>query len=209
MKLKQVFFAISLFIFSSIVSGQTKYKGVLFTKLGQEIKGDITFNKDGINEDLIEITTYEKSKVKGGKLLLKTNTKLNVALIKFIIIAKQTYYFRDIKIDYNDKYMQNVCVKLIYGTIDCGLFQSGDGTVNNSVGIKFPNEALSKLESIDFEYYNNSTAVTMRVSKCESLVEKMINNDEAVTWTEANTRDQRIQRIKNIIDEYNSCKLKN
>ena len=209
MKHKQVFFAFSFFVLSSIVSGQAKYKGVVFTKLGQEINGEIALNLDGVNDDLIAITTYETSKVKGGKQTLATTTKLNVAIIKNIVIKNQIYYFRDIKIDYDDHFLQNVCVKLIYGTIDCGLFQTGDGTAPNSIAVKFPNEELSKLASIDFEYYHTSASVAMRVSNCESLVEKMSNKDETVTWIEANTRDQRIQRFKNIIDEYNSCKLKN
>ena len=207
MNLKQTFFAFCLGILSFSVSGQTKYNGVVFTKLGQEIKGEITLNLTGSNNELIEILTTEISKSKGKRMSLTTTTRLNVAIIKHIVIKKQTYYLRDIKIDYDDKYLKNVCVKLIFGTINCGLFQAGDGTEKNSIAVKFPNEELSKLASVDFEYYNNSTSVAMWVSSCKTLVDKMINNDESVSWSEVQTREQRIERIKNIIKEYNECKL--
>lgn len=207
MKLQIPFFIIALIAAAIPLYGQSKYSGALFTKLGQEIKGEITVNLEGSNNELIEITSTEITKSKGKRQSITTTSKINVALIRHVTINDQIYYFRDIKIGYNDEYMRNVCVKLIWGKIDCGLFQFGDGTASHSISIKFPTEELSKLASVDFEYYHTSISVQMRISKCESLVEKMLVQNENVTWSESNSREQRISRIKNIITEYNGCKL--
>lgn len=132
---------------------------------------------------------------------------MNTAIISHVNINGETYYFRDIKIGYDEKFIKNVCVKLIFGTIQCGVFQSGDGLSENSVAIKFPDESLSQLVSVDFEYYNSSIGVALRISNCKLLLEKMKAEDESVTWTEKVNREQRIQRFKNIISDYNNCKL--
>jgi hypothetical protein len=102
--------------------------------------------------------------------------------------------------------LKNVCVKLISGTIDCGLFQAGDGKPEHSVAIKFPKAPLSELASVDFEYYLSSASVPLRFSDCEQLVTKMADNNNSVTWTETTSRDQRILCFKNVIREYNNCK---
>lgn len=96
-------------------------------------------------------------------------------------------------------------MQLVHGTVDCGLFQSGDGSAENSIAIKFSKESLSQLVSVDFEYYNSSASVAMRIRSCKSLLEKMMAEDESVTWTEKESREQRIQRFKNIIRDYNNC----
>jgi hypothetical protein len=116
--------------------------------LGNEFKGRIKVNLAAANNELIEIETIEKTKVKGGKQTLITTAKYNVAIINNIIVDKQTYYFRDIQIGYNDTSLNNVCVKLIYGTLNCGIFQVGDGKEKNSIAIKFPKASFNELVSI-------------------------------------------------------------
>ncbi|MEO5948662.1 MAG: hypothetical protein ABIP79_17740 [Chitinophagaceae bacterium] len=207
MKLKLTLLTFIVCCFSAIAIGQKKYNGTLFTKLGQEIKGEIKLNLEDGNDELIEITTVEKTKGKGSKQTLTTSIKLNVAIIDHVLVGGKTYYFRDIKIDYDDKYVRNVCVQLIYGTITSGIFQSGDGTAKHSIGIKFPKESLYSLASVDFEYYNSSASVAMRISNCKPLLDKMMNEDKTVTWKEDATREQRIQCFKNIISDYNKCNV--
>jgi hypothetical protein len=48
----------------------------------------------------------------------------------------------------------------------------------------------------------------LSISDCKSLLDKMMANDETVSWTENATREQRFQRFKNIVDAYNKCELK-
>lgn len=207
MKLKLTCLLAACLCITNFSKGQETYKGTLFTKLGQEIAGDIRINLQGTNAELIEISTTEKTKSKGTRQTLTTTSKLNTAIISRVVIKGETYYFRDIKIGYDEKFIKNVCVKLIFGTIQCGVFQSGDGTNLHSIAIKFPDEELSQLASVDFEYYNSSSSVAMQISKCKPLLEKMMAEDESVTWTEAVNREQRILRFKNIINDYNNCKI--
>ena len=195
MKLKVPFLTFIICCFSLIAFGQKKYNGTLFTKLGQEIKGEIKLNLDGSNDELIEVITVEKTKEKGTKQTLTTSSKINVSIIDHIDVNGKSYYFRD------------VSVQLIYGTITCGIFQSGDGTAMHSISVKFPNELLYILASVDFEYYNSSSSVPLRISKCKSLLNKMMDEDKTVTWKEDATREQRIQCFKNIISDYNKCNV--
>jgi len=207
MKLKVPFLTFIICCFSLIAFGQKKYNGTLFTKLGQEIKGEIKLNLDGSNDELIEVITVEKTKEKGTKQTLTTSSKINVSIIDHIDVNGKSYYFRDIKTDYDDKFIRNVSVQLIYGTITCGIFQSGDGTAMHSISVKFPNELLYILASVDFEYYNSSSSVPLRISKCKSLLNKMMDEDKTVTWKEDATRGKRIQCFKNIISDYNKCNV--
>ncbi len=209
MRLKLAFLCMLSFGIIGAISAQQKYKGTLTTKLGKEMPGLITVNLTGENEELIEITSTEKTKGKGSKQTITTSARLNVAIIKSVTIDGKTYYFRDIRIGYDDKMLKNVCVQLILGTVDCGIFQSGGGKEEHSIAIKFPKAPLSELASVDFDYYRSSASVPMRISDCEALLNKMVANDETVTWTEVNSRDERIQRFKNIINEYNSCNKAN
>jgi len=207
MKLKLICFLTVCLLITNFSEGQETYKGTLYSKLGQEITGEIKLNLQGANNDLIEISTTEKTKSKGNRQTLTTTSKLNTAIISHVNINGEKYYFRDIKIGYDEKFIKNACVKLILGTIQCGIFQSGDGNSENAIAIKFPDESLSQLVSVDFEFYNSSLSVAMRISKCKPLLEKMMAEDESVTWTEKASREQRIQRFKNIISDYNNCKL--
>jgi len=137
----------------TLVNAQQKYKGKLVSKLGQEQSGEITINLDGSNNELIEITYSEQTKTKGKRKSQQTTSmsmKLNVALIKHITINDTTYYFRDIKYDYNDKYYMNVCVRLLEGTVNCGLFQQGRSTGTSNLSVKLPNSELSKLADLGF-----------------------------------------------------------
>ena len=207
MKLKVPFLTFIICGFSLIAIGQKKYNGTLFTKFGQEIKGEIIVNLEQGNEELIQVISVEKTKSKRSKQTLTTSSKINVAIIDHIDINGKSFYFRDIKIDYEDELMRNVCVQLIYGTIDCGLFQTSDGTAMHSISVKFPNELLYILASVDFEYYNSSSSVPLRISKCKNLLKKMMDDDKSVTWKEDATREQRIQCFKNIISDYNKCNV--
>jgi hypothetical protein len=209
MKLTSAVLLICSFCLTTTAIAQQQYQGTLHTKLGQVMKGEITINLKGENAEMIEVKTTEKIKGKRSKQTTTTTTRLNSAIIKHIEINKTIYYLRDIKIGYDDKLLRNVCVQLIHGTIDCGLFQSREGTEANSVAVKFPKAGLSELASVDFDYYNTSISVRMRISDCKTLLAKMGENDETVSWTETNSREQRIQRFKNIITEYNACAIKN
>jgi hypothetical protein len=208
MKLRLTYLTIICFFIATATFAQQSYKGIMNIKMGQKVEGKIKVNLTGANDELIEIETTEKTKVKGGKQTLITSAKYNIAIISNIVVDKQIYYFRDIKIGYDDTILSNVCVKLIYGTLDCGIFQVGDGKEKNSIAIKFPDASLSQISSIDFDYYNTSQSVLIRISKCKSLLNKMMNKDESLTWAENATREERFQRFKNIVDAYNKCELK-
>jgi len=191
-------------ICAAVISfAQKTYSGTLVTKLGQELEGEITVNLEGANGDLIKITTTEKSSNKGKKETITTSVSYNTAIIKHIIVDSITYYFRTINTAY-EKSLKNVCVRLIYGTVNCGLFQSGDGTGQHSIAVKFPKSSFNELNSS--EYYDESTfTVAIQLSECKSLYKKIVNKDDTVSWTEKSNREQRIQAYKNIITEYNSC----
>jgi len=191
-------------ICAAVISfAQKTYSGTLVTKLGQELEGEITVNLEGANGDLIKITTTEKSSNKGKKETLTTSVSYNTAIIKHIIVDSITYYFRTINTAY-EKSLKNVCVRLIYGTVNCGLFQSGDGTGQHSIAVKFPKSSFNELNSS--EYYDESSfTVAIQLSECKSLYKKIVNKDDTVSWTEKSSREQRIQAYKNIITEYNSC----
>lgn len=188
---------------AAISFAQKTNSGTLVTKLGQELEGEITVNLEGANGDLIKITTTEKSSNKGKKETLTTSVSYNTAIIKHIIVDSITYYFRTINTAY-EKSLKNVCVRLIYGTVNCGLFQSGDGTGQHSIAVKFPKSSFNELNSS--EYYDESSfTVAIQLSECKSLYKKIVNKDDTVSWTEKSSREQRIQAYKNIITEYNSC----
>lgn len=191
-------------ICAAVISfAQKTYSGTLVTKLGQELEGEITVNLEGANGDLIKITTTEKSSNKGKKETITTSVSYNTAIIKHIIVDSITYYFRTINTAY-EKSLKNVCVRLIYGTVNCGLFQSGDGTGQHSIAVKFPKSSFNELNSS--EYYDESSfTVAIQLSECKSLYKKIVNKDDTVSWTEKSSREQRIQAYKNIITEYNSC----
>lgn len=209
MRLKPFVILFLLLLLTTTTEAQQIINGTLTTKLGVEMAGKITVNLTGENPELIQITTVEKVRNNRKKQTLTTNNKLNVAFISKINTNGKTYYFRDIKVGYNDTMMKNVCVELIAGNLDCGIFQSSNGNKPHSIAIKFPKAIFSELASVDFEYYSNSLSVPMRFSECKSLMDKMINNDETVTWNETANREQRIQRFKNIIEAYNICKSNN
>ena len=191
-------------ICAAVISfAQKTYSGTLVTKLGQELEGEITVNLEGANGDLIKITTTEKSSNKGKKETITTSASYNTAIIKHIIVDNITFYFRTINTAY-EKSLKNVCVRLIYGTVNCGLFQSGDGTGQHSIAVKFPKSSFNELNSS--EYYDESSfTVAIQLSECKSLYKKIVNKDDTVSWTEKSNREQRIQAYKNIITEYNSC----
>lgn len=192
-----------IFCAAVISLAQKTYPGTLVTKLGQELEGEITVNLEGANGDLIKITTIVKSSNKGKKETITTFASYNTAIIKHIIVDNITFYFRTINTAY-EKSLKNVCVRLIYGTVNCGLFQSGDGTGQHSIAVKFPKSSFNELNSS--EYYDESSfTVAIQLSECKSLYKKIVNKDDTVSWTEKSNREQRIQAYKNIITEYNSC----
>lgn len=203
MKLKIYLLLICCIYVITFSFAQKTYSGTLVTKLGQELQGEITVNLQGENADLIKVSTIEKSKNKGTKETITAAASFNTAIIKHIIIDSITYYFRNINTGYN-KSMKNVCVRLVYGTVECGIFQSGDGTGQHSLAVKFPKSSFHELNSA--EYYDESSfTVAIQFGECKNLYRKIINKDEAVSWTEKSSREQRIQAYKNIITEYNSC----
>ena len=168
----------------TLVNAQQKYKGKLVSKLGQEQSGEITINLDGSNNELIEITYSEQTKTKGKRKSQQTTSmsmKLNVALIKHITINDTTYYFRDIKYDYNDKYY---------------------------LSVKLPNSELSKLAAIDFDYYKATLGWHIfAFSKCKTLRSKMEEKQPGYYWDDNATPEQRLAMWKSWIQEYNSCSL--
>jgi hypothetical protein len=209
MPLKSAILLLTGFCITTFATAQQKYKGVMVTKLGQTIQGEITVNLSESNAELIEIKSIEKTKTKGTKQTLTTTAKYNTGFIDHIVIKDATYYFRDIKIGYDEAFLKNVCVILVYGSLECGLFQTGDGTTTNSVAVKFPKASFNELASVDFNFYSNSENIPIQISDCETLVDKMIEKHETVTWSAKASREQRIQCFKNIISAYNKCELKN
>lgn len=206
MKPLLILFSIFFFYSHTTVIAQKKYEGILFSKFGDKTVGTIKVNLDGANDELIEVISTEKTKTKGRSQTLNTSIKINVAIIDYLLINGKNYYLRDIKIDYNDKYLRNVCVELTDGTLNCGIFQTGDGKKEHSIAFKFPTHDFSKLISEDFDYYSNSMALAISVTGCNPLKEKLINEDPSVSWKDGATREERIQKFKAIIAEYNQCK---
>jgi hypothetical protein len=197
----------------SVVNGQLqKYKGTMVTKLGKLETGIIIVNLDGPNNELIEIATSEQTKTKEKgrrtKQTITTSTKLNVAIIESIIIKDTTYYFRDIKYDYNEKYYKNVCVKLIDGTLKCGIFQNARSKGNDDISVKLPNDEFSKLVSIDFDYYKSTLAWHIfAFGDCGTLRSKMEEEKSGYTWNDSASREQRLAMWKSWIQEYNACTI--
>lgn len=191
---------------------QQKYKGTMVTKLGNEERGMITINLNGSNDELIEIETTEVTTSKGGgkrsKETITSSMKLNVAFIHHLIINDSTYYIRDIKYDYNDKYYMNVCVKLIAGTLDCGMFQNGESTGNENLSVKLPNAEFSKLASTEFDYYKSTLGWHMfAFGHCPTIFSKMEEKRTDYTWDDNTSQENRIRIWKIWIQEYNSCTL--
>ena len=205
--MKTVFILLSILFFSSYttVMAQKKYEGILFSKFGNETAGTIKVNLEGPNDELIEVSSTEKTTTKGRTQTSSSSIKINVAIIDYLLINGKKYYLRDIKIGYNEKYLRNVCVELIDGTLNCGIFQTGDGKKENSILVKLPNHDFSKLVSVDFDYYSNSSALALSIGNCKTLKEKLINEDPSVTWKDGASREERIQKFKTIITEYNHC----
>ncbi|HEX4877604.1 MAG TPA: hypothetical protein VFV31_13090 [Chitinophagaceae bacterium] len=200
----KTFFLLTISISVSVFSfSQKTYTGTLVTKLGQELTGEITVNLQGANDDLIKIQSSATSKNKGTKETTSTTASFNTAIIKYIIIDNTTYYFRNINTEYG-KSINNVCVKLIAGTINCGIFECGDGKAPHSVAVKFPKSSMNELTSTDY-YDESSFTVAIQVGDCKSLYRKILDKDEAVSWTPTSTREQRIRAYRNIITEFNSC----
>ncbi|MBK6936058.1 MAG: hypothetical protein IPH18_03620 [Chitinophagaceae bacterium] len=201
-----------IFLFSiSLVNAQKKYQGKLVSKLGQEQSGEITVNLDGSNNELIEITYSEQTKTKGKTKSQQTTSvsmKLNVALIKHITINDTIYYFRDIKYDYDDKYYLNVCVRLLEGTLNCGLFQQGRSTGTSNLSVKLPNSELSKLAAVDFDYYKATLGWHIfAFGKCKNLRSKMEEKLPGYYWNDDVTQEHRLVMWKSWIQEYNSCNI--
>ena len=194
-----------------IIRGQEKYEGIIVTKLGGKQKGLITLNLNGPNNELLEISFSDSKKNKAGNNkssnAATTSIKLNVALINHIIIHDSIYYLRDIKYDYASKYYMNTPVRLIEGTLDCGMFQTGRSTAQNTIAIKLPNDELSKLISADFDYYKATLGWhLMAFEKCLSLRSKMENKADGYKWDDNTPQEQRIMMWKNWIKEFNACK---
>lgn len=204
MKLKTLFLLTICSCLSVFSYSQKTYTGILVTKLGQELKGEITVNLQGINDDLIKISTTTESKNKGQKETITSSVSYNTAIIKHIIIDSITYYFRHINTAY-EKSMKNVCVRLVHGTVNCGLFECGNGKDQHSLAVKFPKSSFHELNSV--EYYDESSfTVAIQLSECKSLYQKIINKDQDVSWTEKSNREERIRAYRNIITEYNNCR---
>jgi hypothetical protein len=203
--------AVLLAVVSLSAAGQQKYKGTIVTKFGDQQTGLITVNLAGENDDLIRIETItegkSKSKKNKGTVTTGSSMKLNVALINHIVINDTTYYFRDIKYDYQSKYHMNTCVRLIEGTLDCGYFLGGDPSSPDNIAMKLPNDEYSKLVSINFDYYKATQGWhIMAFSNCASLKAKMTQHAAGYTWNDNNTTEERLAMWRNWIKEYNECK---
>lgn len=212
--MKSISFILLFTVFSfSCLTAQQQYDGILVSKFDGEHKGKITVNLNGPNDEMIEIVTSEKtsSKAKGQKTkqTITSSAKMNVAIIHHIIINDTTYYFRDIKYDYNEKIYRNTAVRLIDGTLDCGMFQTGRSQALNTISIKLPNKELSELVAADFDYYKTTLGWHIfAFGKCESMHSKMLENKTGYTWNDKTSLEDRISIWKSWIQEYNACNKK-
>lgn len=200
-----------LFFFSLRSSAQQTYQGTIVTKLDKQQKGTITVNLDGSNNELIPITYTEKtkSKSKGTKTKMQSTTtiSLNVALIHHIIINDTTYYFRDVKYGYDEKKRMNVIVRLVSGTLNCGLFQEGRSNDPALLAAKLPKADFSQLVSTEFEYYKELSGWhAMAFSGCPALQEKIMNNEPGYVWDKPNDKTLQVDVWNKWIKEYNACK---
>jgi hypothetical protein len=209
MKTISILLPILFFCTSTTVIAQKKYDGIMFIKFDDKIEGTIKVNLDGPNDELIEVISTEKSPTKKGTKNSTSSNKINVAMIDYLLINGKKYYLRDIEIGFGDeRYLRNVCVELIEGTLDCGIFQTGDGKKENSISVKLPREEYYNLASADFKFYANSSALPVYIGNCPVLLQKFTNDDPSVTWKDGAPREERIQKFKTIIKEYNECELK-
>lgn len=206
--MQKIFILLTLFFICcfSNVSAQKKYEGILFSKFGEAIKGDIKVNLDGANKDLIEVSTTVKTKTKRSKEVITTSSRINIAMIDYLLINGIKYYLRDIEIGYNEKYLRNACVTLLSGNLNCGIFQMGDGKKQHTIAFKFPKHDYSKLISVDFEYYSTSSTLLISLMACKPLKEKLVNKDSSISWEENATREERIKKFTTIVTEFNECK---
>ena len=202
---------IVLLYLSTGINAQQKYKSTIVTKLGEKYNGYISVNLNGPNNELVEIETSEKTKTKqGGKRRSQTTTtqmKLNIAIISYFIINDTTYYFRDIKYDYKEKYFMNSCVRLLQGTLDCGLFQTGNTNDLSKIAVKLPNGEFSQLISTEFDYYKATSGWTiMAFGSCPELKSKMVSGQAGYKWDDNTAQEQRLAMWKKWIQEFNACK---
>jgi len=101
----------------------------------------------------------------------------------------------------------NSTVRLIGGTVNCGIFQTGRSSGINNISIKLPNEELSKLISADFDYYKATLGWhIMAFGKCLSLRSKMENDEAGYKWDDNTPQEKRIAIWKKWIEEFNACK---
>ena len=209
MKLKTSGLLLVIFLLPiTMLYSQQKYEGTLVSKFGESHKGIIQVNLNGANDELIEIVSTEKTKSKGTTQTVTHSLKMNVAIIKCIIINDTTWYFRDIKYDYNEKYYMNVCVRLVEGSLDCGIFQTGRSDEMNNTSIKLPNADFSKLVSPDFDYYHSKTGWhIMAFGKCSTLRKKMQDKISGYFWDDNTKPEDRIAMWKNWVKEFNNCGL--
>ena len=119
-----------------------------------------------------------------------------------------TYYFRDVKYDYNEKYHRNVCVRLIAGDKNCGMFQSGQSKGTENIAVKLPNEEFSKLVSVEFDYYRETSGWhRMNFGKCQTIDDKMEKKEAGYSMDSQTTLAQRVDIWKKWIKEFNDCKV--
>ena len=102
MILRSLFFAGILSITAKVVAAQQSYNGTLVLKTGGKQTGTFTVNLDGENNELMEISKVEKIRSKGSKSTVTTSTKINTAIISYIIVENTTYYIRDMKTGYDE-----------------------------------------------------------------------------------------------------------
>lgn len=212
MKLKPFFIFSFLFAGISHISfAQKGYQGTLITKFGDTLRGVMHFNLDKPNGEMIEITTTSIATpgTSGGNVQNKSKsvTKLNFAIINYLIINDSIYYFRDVKVkNQTSKYDRNLCLRLTTGTLKNGIFQIGNSNSPDKAVVSLPGKNNTYLVSPQDDYYaETGTWSVLEYSECPSLKKKITGKQPGYVWNKVMPLEERLALWKIWIIEYENC----
>jgi hypothetical protein len=213
--MKAMLFFSALFAgFSFSCMAQKGYSGTVITKFGDTLTGFIAFKMDKPNDDMIEITTKSaNSSTKEGGSISKTKSsegiKINAGIISYIKVNDSIYYFRDVKVkNQSSKYDRNMCLRLTTGSLRNGIFQIGNSNNPEKAVVSLPGKNNTSLVSPQDDYYaQTSSWCILEYSDCNSLKQKIRENQPGYYWTRDMPLENRLALWRNWIIEYEQCSL--
>lgn len=195
-------------------SSQT-YTGTMVLKFGGSYTGTISkLDLAGENKGLIYIETSSSSqtKSKGNKTssTLTEKNGYNPAIIKYLLIGDKTYYFKDLRLGYEDKdILSNCAVQLYFGKDSLAIYQWEGPDQKTGYYVCTPRftdyaEDIShpKFDDDGFKHFS-----VIRFSRCEPLSRKIYSMEEGYFYTNdgGTPLEQKLAVWKRIMLEYMQC----